>query len=182
MDAKNELHPFERAGLGLAPFRFVGMEVKEGPITTTTADGFTLTVGSPGQPMGCCDYCHTGIKDCYQVADRDGKLFVVGCDCVKKLYQANNRKMDPVAAGIERARRNVQRARRHKAADEKIRLGLDLIAANRSTFEAMPHPIEWRAEQGDTYNHYITWMLANSGRAGKIKTIKAVKAILKGEG
>ncbi len=44
-------HVFERAGLGLAPFRFVGMEEKT----------FQACPGAPIQAGSSCDYCGTGM-------------------------------------------------------------------------------------------------------------------------
>ena len=53
------IHVFEKAGLGVAPFRFVGVEERRGPIQISA----TLFVGAPGQPMGSCQLCGTGIAD-----------------------------------------------------------------------------------------------------------------------
>ena len=77
---EKQLHPFEDAGLGVAPFRFVGVENRVGPISL----GNGVTVGAPGQPMGVCDYCSQGIKECCIIQDSTGKTFVVGNVCVGK--------------------------------------------------------------------------------------------------
>lgn len=60
-------HPWEKAGLGVAPFRFVMM---------TTA---------PGQGDGC-HYCGTGIKYLFHCVSSDGKRFHVGCDCIARCH------------------------------------------------------------------------------------------------
>lgn len=67
------IHTFEQAGLGKAPFRFVGMFEKRGPIPCP--DG--TMIGAPGQPMGTCDFCGNGIAQCCQIESADGKIFVV---------------------------------------------------------------------------------------------------------
>jgi hypothetical protein len=61
------IHVFEASGLGKAPYTFLGVSVKVGPLKLS--DG--SEVGAPGQPMGCCKFCGTGA---------DGKDFYVGCE------------------------------------------------------------------------------------------------------
>jgi len=67
-------HIFETAGLGSAPFTFVGNERKY----------FQACPGAPLQCGGSCDYCGTGIVDMYHIQSSDGRSFKVGCECVKK--------------------------------------------------------------------------------------------------
>lgn len=55
-------HPFERAGLGQAPFRFIG-----------------ATRGR----SSCC-YCGTAIATKFFVRSADGQTFHAGCDCIAK--------------------------------------------------------------------------------------------------
>jgi hypothetical protein len=69
------MHPFEKAGLGKAPFRFAGM----------TKHSYQACPGAPVQPGGSCDYCGTGIMYEYWVSGVDGSNFKVGCDCIIKL-------------------------------------------------------------------------------------------------
>lgn len=73
-------HAFERAGLGLAPFRYVGMHEKV----------YVAYTGAPVQPAGTCEYCGNGIRYCCQIRSADGKEFVVGTDCVWKVNAENN--------------------------------------------------------------------------------------------
>ena len=68
------VHPFEKAGLGKAPFRCVGM----------SENWYVTGNGSHRQPGGCCEYCGTGILYEYTIKDSEGKTFVVGSDCVEK--------------------------------------------------------------------------------------------------
>ena len=112
-----KLHPFEERGLGKAPFRCVGVERRVGPIKC--ADG--SEIGSPGQPMGSCDYCGTGIADCFEILSGDGKRFIVGCDCVAKAStaHADNRLLTDLErqqAKLNKAKRDAKRmARQAKA-------------------------------------------------------------------
>ena len=58
------VHAFDMAGLGKAPFKCVGYAKN--------------TLG------GVCSYCGTGLLYEYKIVSADGKSFVVGCECVKK--------------------------------------------------------------------------------------------------
>lgn len=71
----SKLHPFERAGLGKAPFRAIGMAERT----------FQVAPGEPVRPGGCCKYCYTGIRYAILVQSSDGKVFDVGSDCVEKI-------------------------------------------------------------------------------------------------
>lgn len=82
------IHRFEAAGLGKAPFRFLGAEERRGPIKFLDESGVMLEVGAPGQPMGTCDYCGQGIAICCKIRSADGREFIVGTDCVRKTGDA----------------------------------------------------------------------------------------------
>jgi hypothetical protein len=69
-------HPFEKAGLGYAPFRCVGCR-----------ENWFEMPGFGRKPGGSCNYCGTGILYEYIIKDKNGKTFVVGCDCVEKTGQ-----------------------------------------------------------------------------------------------
>jgi hypothetical protein len=67
------LHVFERAGLGRAPFRCIGVSEQ----FITHPDGTT-------QASGSCAYCGTGIRYVCAIRSADGRTFKVGTDCVAK--------------------------------------------------------------------------------------------------
>jgi hypothetical protein len=69
------VHPFEKAGLGSAPFR----------CTAVTTNWFSPP-GFPeaAKPGGSCDYCGTGILYEFHIGGADGRKFKVGSDCVHK--------------------------------------------------------------------------------------------------
>ncbi len=98
-----EMHCFERADLGEAPFRFVGLEEKV----------YVACPGEPAQPAGTCDYCGTGIRYCFHIRSNDGKNFVVGSDCVGHLKDENNRLMD-------RCKRELAKLKRKKREEERL--------------------------------------------------------------
>lgn len=152
------LHVFEKAGLGRAPFRFVGFTVEK----------YQANPGDPNcpiQPGTSCDYCGQGIMNVCHIKSADGKRFKVGCDCVHKTGDAGLRKV--VDATVRKHERDV----RHLREAAKIKLVTDFLAdqTNRDALTQQPHPMEWAANQGKTMLDYAVWMLRNSGATGKIK-------------
>jgi hypothetical protein len=69
------MHPFEKSGLGTAPFRCVGVQEN------------VYVVGGHAQAGGSCDYCGTGIRWEFLIRSADNRTFKVGCDCVEKTYR-----------------------------------------------------------------------------------------------
>lgn len=138
-------HPFQAAGLGLAPFRCIGHEHKVGPLRYPGPDGTTLEIGAPGQPMGTCDYCGTGIADCYVIKSRDGKRFIVGSDCVARTYRECG---ETVPTDVERQIAEVRRERaaarrevKRLALVERFKAARDLFASLPvESFTGEPHP------------------------------------------
>ena len=58
-----KVHKFELAGLGLAPYTFLGCERKV----------YQACQGAPEQPGGSCDYCGTGIMYQFLLRSADGR-------------------------------------------------------------------------------------------------------------
>ena len=132
-------HVFEKAGLGLAPFKVLRCETRVGPIRMP--DG--TEVGAPGQPMGTCDYCGTGIKDCYVIRSKDAKEFIVGCDCVLKAGDAGlKREVDAIKREKNRVKREAKRQelerKRWIAVNE---FKLTVTDAMLAELEEKPHPM-----------------------------------------
>ena len=158
------VHPFEKAGLGKAPFRFVGHEYRVGPISIS--DG--TTVGSPGQPMGTCDYCYTGIADCCMIRDKNGKTFVVGNVCVNKVGEAKlSKAADTEVKKARREREKSRKASRIKNAQELLEGSFVLEASLREK----DHP----TIPGKTLLDYVEWMFRYAGTAGKLKVSRIVE-------
>lgn len=128
--ARYETHPFERAGLGTAPFRLVGYVEKV----------YQSCQGAPVQAAGTCDYCGQCIRHCYIVASSDKREFTVGCDCagrcgedamareMRALRRAEERRI----AEIERAEREARERRNNEAkglgalTDDEIRYAAEV--------------------------------------------------------
>lgn len=131
------VHAFEAAGLGKAPYTFTGLSVLKGPITLK--DG--SQVGAPGQPMGTCHFCGTGIMYAYNLRSADGKEFYVGCDCIEK---SGDKGLLRVVSVVEKQKRQAQndarrakKAEKAKAAREEMKA---LMEKHRTALEALPHP------------------------------------------
>lgn len=99
-------HPWERAGLGKAPFRYVGMFEN----VFRMPDGSTKAGGS-------CDYCGTGIRYCFRCVSADDKSFVVGCDCIARCHTPTEK----IVVVAEKALKEFQRAKRSEARAAKRR-------------------------------------------------------------
>lgn len=169
-----EVHPFEKAGLGRAPFRFIGVEVKIGPIMLD--DGMTM-VGSPGQPMGTCAYCGNGIAECCHIRDADGKTFIVGNVCVNKTADK------PLISKVKLAmrKRNAEKRKAREAA--RIERMLETFAREdvKAVLATTDSPNAYRAaERGETALCWAEFMVANAGNKGKIEVARKVEAIAKG--
>lgn len=115
MTTRTDIHPFEKAGLGKAPFEVVDFSIMRGPIKWVK-NGVTCESGAPCQPMGTCDYCGTGIANVYHIMSNDGKRFVVGCECVLKTTGEN----DPLTRKVKSIKRdNERQARQTKKAERR---------------------------------------------------------------
>jgi hypothetical protein len=161
-----KVHPFERAGLGLAPFRYVGMvhqETSYGQAVIGTIGGIPVTT----QPGGSCDFCGHYIVDMFQVESADGKRFKVGCDCIHKVNQV---------AGSD-----VVDVDRKKAAIARDEARIALALANLPQAHALssqPHPTTWRAREGETMAHWCRWTLTHGGRTGRLGAARLVEKAL----
>jgi len=95
-------HPFQKAGLGTAPFS----------CTHVSENVFRLPDGS-AKAGGCCDYCGTGIRWEFWIKGSiaNAKQFKVGCDCVAKTGWG--------IEGFEKVRADHTRARRQEGAEKR---------------------------------------------------------------
>lgn len=165
MTTSDQIHVFERAGLGRAPFRVLGVERRVGPITLCDAQGrpTNVQVGSPGQPMGSCAYCGQGIAECWSIRSADGKVFTVGCDCVAKTGDGGLRKQ-----GNPHVRKL-----RNEAADARVAAAFELLAspAVQAALAAQEAP-----RGRGTALSWILFVRDCGGRAGKVKAARLIEA------
>lgn len=164
------VHRFEKAGLGLAPFQCVGMDIKERP-------GFP---GDPVLPGGTCDYCGNAILYVFHVVSKDGKRFKVGSDCICKVGDEGlKRDMDRQPAWKALKREKARAASQLRAARVHAELSaLMADEANRAALAAMPHPLGYLdREDGHalTALDWARWMFDHCGAAGRVGFLKALK-------
>lgn len=166
------MHPFEKSGLGKAPFQFIGAYEDRGPHRSVGPGGVTIEVGSPGQPMGTCDHCGTGIATCCKIRSADGKTFIVGSSCVMKTAQeAGDTCMEKQVKKMLRDEQlKRERARITEAIDNLI--NDDRLIEN---LQAKPHP--YNRPNETAYDHFI-WMMDNAGHAGRLRTTRAIEKIM----
>lgn len=165
-------HPFSHLGPG--PYRVVGVYEKRGPITLPGG----LMIGAPGQPMGVCDHCGTGIAEVWVVEDRNKRQFNVGCDCVRKAYAAFNddreanglRPMRSILEETFRAKkRELDREKRDTKAKRDREYVDNAIARWSVEFKNFPHPNGFtNRDTGEalTLLDYVQWMRGAVGNSG----------------
>jgi hypothetical protein len=169
-------HPWEKAGLGKAPFRCtgVGREIYQ---------AIPGDPNCPVQPGAACAYCGQGIYNVCYIRSADNQRFKVGIDCVRKLESARNHDLgsrDPTYQLMRAAQEKISRLEREKRDERNARKTGELTALLdradvQDSLRAKPHPTAWRAEQGATLFDYVTWMLKNAGTKGKLQLLKQVK-------
>lgn len=156
MPATVKVHPFEAAGLGVAPFRFVGMHEEARALPDGTV-----------QPAGACDFCGTGIRYVFVVEDARGQRAKVGSDCVERTCSEFDATLDAAvrkevnrvqreARGQQAQRRREKQAAAARADREATR---ELLAEHPALGTTHPHPYSARAAQGETLRDYWLWCL-----------------------
>jgi hypothetical protein len=177
-----KIHPWEDAGLGLAPFRCLGVERRIGPIKYQDPKypGITTEIGSPGQPMGTCDFCGQGIADCYIIVSKDGKKFVVGSDCVRRTYQEAETELPATVRKAIADNAREKREAKAQAKRDKLRAIMErlreqakaALAADPALFTTEAHP----AIPSKTLRDYYEWMLFYAGDERRIYISKQIIA------
>lgn len=170
-------HPFERAGLGIAPFRCVRVEYRVGPIKYVDPrfPGVTCEVGSPGQPMGCCDYCGQGIAECCVIRDANGTEFIVGNQCVWKAAREHGKSTE-----LERDRKRAlrdARAERERTASAELTWRLANDNELQVALHAVAHPMGFKDRTTGaplTMLDWARWMMKRSGAAGRTRVRRAI--------
>lgn len=164
-------HPFTRAGLGAAPFRYLGeraQTIAYGQRVILEVDGYQVTT----KAGGTCAYCGTFIVNMHNVRSADGKVFHVGIDCLEKVYGPTHK----ITHAAKRAMASQAKARdAAKIAAAAQALTLEQI---RAALAAQSHPSPARAARGETLLDSVVWMMAHAGQTGKLKTARTVLALI----
>jgi hypothetical protein len=169
------VHPWERRGLGKAPFAYMGISYRVGPIRIPHPDGTVLEVGAEGQPMGTCAYCMQGIAECHEVRSTDGKRFIVGCDCIARVYGDDRAPLRAKAEAASRKRRNAAAKARRAAKATSVQAELEALLADEATRErlaALPGP------KRGTLLERAEWLMRHAGATGRAKLLTELEAAL----
>ena len=157
-------HPWERAGLGVAPYKLIGA----GTMT------YQACPGAPVQCGGSCDYCGQAITQVFFVRAACGSAFHVGCDCARKACD----KGEKVMRQIETERKKLEAAKRANLAARKLGELEALIEEHAEALRKIPHPREWAAAKGETMLDNAHWMLKNAGDAGRARLLAELRKVL----
>lgn len=167
----SEVHPFQAAGLGLAPYVYIGMIEK---VCSGQPNEHGVTIGYAGQPAGTCDYCGQGIRYVCRIRSADGREFGVGCDCVLKLEREDNRLID----AVEQAQRAIKREQARKRAEARmareaarIRAAVERLEAVRPVLASCPHPYGGDRSAAD----YVDWLLKHAGHSGRLRAAQLIE-------
>jgi hypothetical protein len=165
------IHPFEAAGLGLAPFRFIGLEAQDlcyGEAILNRAEYERTGIAITTAPGGSCAYCGQYIVVMYRVRSSDGRTFHVGCDCVEKCAKASaGTDSERDMARLQSAVRAAKRARdRELRAGRKARRQAELAASAESRHGELLARLDRAAE-----SHGAFADMATALRAGKAESL-----------
>ncbi len=171
MTTATMIHVFEKANLGKAPFEFIEIISRRGPIKLDNGQ----QVGAPGQPMGTCDYCGTGIADCYLIESADGKRFEVGCECVMKTGDRGlKRVIDQATKDMNKKKADEKKARTSRKLEELLS-----DESVQSSLLSLPHPSEKMAGSGFTRLDWAIFMFEKAGDAGRRSAVKFIESLTK---
>lgn len=116
-----DLHCFEKAGLGRAPFRCVGIySIPSSSLAENNPVAYNNALADMPRGLGCgsCKYCGTAIMHNFIIECSAGNRFVVGSDCVAKTGDAGLVKQVR-AERLRVVREKREEGRRMKRADRE---------------------------------------------------------------
>jgi len=155
-------HAFEVAGLGKAPFKFIG--VNENRLKS-------------GQPGGTCGYCWNGILYEYRIVSYDGKVSSVGCNCIEKVGDKGLIKAYKQSPEYRKMVRDSTKRRGQRAKEEiESLLG---GAGVKEMLVSFPHPYGIERDGAKlTMMDYVNFSLHSCGPSGMCKLKSFVKRFI----
>jgi len=163
-------HPFARAGMGVGPWRFVGVaQIPPTSLGEANPDAYNNALRDLPKlkaGLGTCACCGMAIMNIFIVRDSAGDLWGVGCDCIRKTH----RKGEPIYDAAMQAKAEMDRMARHEREDRKAAAIRARLADEsvRAALKAQPHPNEWRRSQGATLLDWADWMMDHAGTRGQM--------------
>ncbi len=154
------VHPFERAGMGKAPFRLCSEGEKERQ--RRLGGGFAF-----------CDACGTQISRVFYVKSSCGKVSMAGCDCIEKLANFEpelTKKVQAIVRDQNRKRAAINKIKKTEAVKETLELLNDPEV--KATLGRLPHPKGWSDQ---TLFTWCCWMANNAGAKGKAEVAEVIQ-------
>lgn len=178
---KTDVHTFEMAGLGKAPFRYVGMvaqDIEYGRRRLNSRDEAVSVTTAPG---GTCDACGTYIVDMFRIVSSDGQESVVGCDCILKVAQTvqERKKFDADVKALKKVKAQVAAEKKKLRDKARVQAAIERLPFVCGTLAEQPHPQKFLASQGKTLLNYVRWMFDNAGLSGQVQAAKIVEQVTK---
>ncbi len=165
------VHPFERSGLGKAPFRFVGavqQDIRYGQACVGTIDGVEILT----KKGGTCAHCGQYIVNMFDVVSSDGKRFHVGSDCVLKTGDSK------LVTAVKKAVSKANKAKREAKADA-LKAELAALLADEGKRARMAE-IEFVSAYGrkSSLLEHADFVAPRCGAAGRARLLKFLTAQL----
>jgi hypothetical protein len=110
------IHKFEEAGLGIAPFKVVGIATIPSPaLAEQNPDAYNNRLRDIPAGYGCgsCAFCGMPLMNNFLIKSADGHRFSVGCECVRKTGDAGM--VDKVKA----MKKEAERLKKHENREAK---------------------------------------------------------------
>jgi hypothetical protein len=174
----SDIHPFEKAGLGKAPFRYIGQvhqQISYGQAVIGHIGGVPVTT----KPGGTCDACGTYIIDMFRIVSADGQKSVVGCDCILKVVQGHSvKEQTQFEADLKALKKAKAASDKKKVKDQaRVQAAMERLQFVRGSLAEQPHPSKYLASQGKTRLDYVRWMFDNAGLSGRVQAAKIVESL-----
>lgn len=171
------VHCFEKAGLGKAPFRFVGVvELPSPSLAAQNPEAYNAALRMIPRGVGCgtCCYCGQAIMVNCIVKSADGKRFAVGSDCIAKVGGAGlKRELRKTPAFKAKAKSARERAATKVKAEWAEIWANPEKAAVLATFTR-----ENFKKEIEPYPVYVKRVWEWCGAAGRRRYLKEVKMLL----
>jgi len=159
--------------LPAAPWRYLGH----------TREVFQAVPGDPNcpiQPGASCDHCGTAIYETHRFCAADGRVFKVGSTCVSKMLAEQRTNSLAAAERAIKAQRREQareRAANKRAVDYETLTALLADETVRAALASKPHPLPFKASEGETLLDWAAWMHENGGGRAHANVIRVIREV-----
>lgn len=133
-------HPFTTAGMGPAPFRFVGAcSIPSNWLAGENPSAYNAALSALPRHLkgglGTCCHCGMAIMNVFIVRNADGDEYGVGCDCIEKVGDMK------VVPAMKLAKAKMEREKRRAKAEAKRVAREAARKAEREAYAASPEGI-----------------------------------------